>query len=64
MLKFEDECVLEWFLKTCKIAWEKGRVPDDCMKAIIAPLYTGKGQNGCTRNKGELVSQVLQKSVC
>ncbi len=33
----------EWMLLICEQAREKGEVPDDWKKAIIEPLYKGKG---------------------
>ncbi len=42
-LKYEGVAVVEWMLLICDHAWKKGEVPDDWKKAIIVPLYKGKG---------------------
>ncbi len=43
MLKYGGDAVVEWMLLKCERAWKSGEVPDDWKKAIIAPLYKGKG---------------------
>ncbi len=43
MLKYGGDAVVEWTLLICEQAWKKGEVPDDWKKAIIVPLYKGKG---------------------
>ncbi len=43
--------MVEWIHKICGLAREEGRVPRDWTKAIIIPVYKGKG----SRNEfGEL----------
>ncbi len=40
-------------LLICEQAWKKGEVPDDWKKAIIVPLYNGKGsRNECSIYRG------------
>ncbi len=43
MLKYGSDSVVEWMLLICEKAWKKREVPDDWKKAIIVPLYIGKG---------------------
>ena len=43
MLKYGGEMVVKWMHLICTLAWEKGIVPDDWIKAIIVPIYKGKG---------------------
>ncbi len=43
MMKYGGDAVVEWILLICERAWKKGEVPDDWKKAIIVPLYKGKG---------------------
>ena len=43
MLKFGGEMVVKWMHLICSLAWKKGIVPDDWIKAIIIPIYKGKG---------------------
>ncbi len=43
ILKYGIDAVVEWMLLICEQAWKKGEVPDDWKKAIIVPLYNGKG---------------------
>ncbi len=43
MLKYGGDAVVEWMLLICERAWKIGEVPDDWKKAIIVPLYKGKG---------------------
>ncbi len=43
MLKYGGDAVVEWMLLICERAWKNGEVPDDSKKAIIVPLYKGKG---------------------
>ncbi len=37
------DAVVEWMWLTCECARKQGEVPDDWKKAIIVPLYKGKG---------------------
>ncbi len=53
MLKHGCDSVVEWMLLICERAWRKGEVPDDWKKAIIVPLYKGKGsRNDCSSYGG------------
>ncbi len=45
--------MVEWILVICELAWKKGKVPDDWKKAIIVPLYKGKGSRSeCSSYRG------------
>ena len=46
MLKYGGDVVTEWMVKICQMAWERGVVPADWTKAIIVPVYKGKGRRG------------------
>ena len=35
--------MVKWMHLICNLAWEKCIVPDDWIKAIIIPIYKGKG---------------------
>ncbi len=37
-------------LRVCPKAWEVGRVPDDWRKAMIVPIYKGKGSKEECKN--------------
>ncbi len=53
MVKYGGEAVVEWMLLVCEQAWKKGEVPDDWKKAIIVPLYKGKGSRSeCSSYRG------------
>ncbi len=53
MLKYGGDAVVEWMLLICEQAWKKGEVPDDWRKAIIVPLYKGKGSRSeCSSYRG------------
>ncbi len=43
MLKYGGEIVVDWMMWMCNLAWEQSKVPEDWRKAIIVPLYKGKG---------------------
>ncbi len=43
MLKYGGEIVIDWMVWICNLAWEQGKVPEDWRRAIIVPLYKGKG---------------------
>ncbi len=45
MLKCGGDVVIKWMVKICQMAWEGG-VPADWIKAIIVPVYKGKGRRG------------------
>ncbi len=62
MLKYGGDAVVEWKLFICKEAWKKGEVPDDWKKAIIVPLYKGKGSRSeCSSYRGISVLSVPGK---
>lgn len=50
MLKMGGVCVMEWLWKLCCKVFEKGVVPEDWKKAVIVPLYKGKGAKGDCKN--------------
>ncbi len=53
MLKYGDDAVVESMLLICEQAWKNGKVPDDWKKAIIVPLYKGKGSRSeCSSYRG------------
>ncbi len=53
MLKYGGDAVAEWMLLICERAWKEGEVPDDWKKAIIVPLYKGKGRRSeCSSYRG------------
>ncbi len=43
MLKSGGDAKVEWMLLICERAWKKGEAPGDWKKAILVPLYKGKG---------------------
>ncbi len=44
VLKYGGEIVVDWMMWVCNLAWEQSKVPEDWRKAIIVPLYKGKGK--------------------
>ncbi len=53
MLNYVDDAVVEWMLLIYEQAWKKGEMPDDWKKAIIVPLYKGKGgRSECSSYRG------------
>ncbi len=46
MLKCGGDVVTKWMVKICQVAWAGGVVPADWTKAIIVPVYKGKGRRG------------------
>jgi len=53
MLKYGGGAVIGWMHKICDLAWKEGRVPSDWTKAIIVPVYKGKGsRNECGNYRG------------
>ncbi len=46
MLKCGGDAVTKWMVKACQVAWDGGVVPADWTKAIIVPVYKGKGRRG------------------
>ena len=53
MLKYGEGAVIEWMHIICSLAWKEGRVPSDWTKAIIVPVYKGKGSRSeCGNYRG------------
>jgi len=53
MLKYGGEIVVDWMVWICNLAWEQSKVPEDWRKAIIVPLYKGKGnREECNNYRG------------
>ncbi len=48
----QDLRIKAGMLLICERAWKKGEVPDDWKKAIIVPLYKGKGRGECSSYRG------------
>ncbi len=44
MLKYGGEIVVDWMVWICNLAREQSKVSEDWRKAIIVPLYKGKGK--------------------
>ena len=48
MLKYGSEALLEWLTRVCKVCASEEKVPNDCVRAIVALLYKEKGdRNDC-----------------
>ena len=53
MLKCGGEAVLEWLTRVCRVCVSREKVPNDWVRAIIVPLYKGKGdRNECKNYRG------------
>ena len=53
MLKFGGEIIIDWMHLICSMAWKQGVVPDDWTKAILVPIYKGKGsKDDCGNYRG------------
>ena len=50
MLKCGGECLLEWLRRVCNVCVLEERVPNDWMRAIIVPIYKGKGDRSKCKN--------------
>ena len=50
MLCSGGSCVLEWLARVCKTCLIEGRVPRDWKRAIVVPLYKGKGDKSECKN--------------
>ncbi len=47
------EVVIDWLVWICNLEWEQSRVPEAWSKAIIVPLYKGKGnREECNNYRG------------
>ncbi len=62
MLKYGGEMVIDWMVWICNLAWEQSRVPEAWSKAIIVPLYKGKGKREeCNNYRGISLLSVPEK---
>ncbi len=53
MLKYGGEIVVDWMVWICHLVWEQSEVSEDWRKAIIVPLYKGKGKGEeCNNYRG------------
>ncbi len=53
LLKYGGEAVNDWMHVMFNLAWKEERVPQDCRKTTIVPVYKGKGvKNKCSSYKG------------
>merc|ERR1711872_852032 len=50
MLKYGGECILEWLTRVCKVCVSEEKVPNNWIRAIIVPLYKGKGDRSDCKN--------------
>ena len=50
MLKWGGECLLEWLRRVCNACVLELKVPNDWMRAIIVPIYKGKGDMSDCKN--------------
>ena len=50
MLKYGGDEAVDIMLRLCELAWETESVPQDWMKAVIVPLYKGKGSKEECKN--------------
>ncbi len=62
MMKYGGDAVVEWMLLICERVWKEGEVPDDWKKAIIVPLYKGKGSRSeCSSYRGDKLIERSKK---
>ena len=53
MLKCGGEALLEWLTRVCRVCVSGECVPNDWVRAIVVPLYKGKGdRNECKNYRG------------
>ena len=53
MLKYGGEALLEWLTRVCRVCVSEGKVQNDWVRAILVPLYKGKGdRNDCKNYRG------------
>ncbi len=53
MLNYGGEIVVDWIVWMCNLVWEQSKVPKDWRKAIIIPVYKGKGKREeCNNYRG------------
>ena len=55
MLRYGGECMVEWLTRVIVVCLNEGKVPKDWVRAIIVPIYKGKGDRGDCKTTGELV---------
>ena len=54
MLKCGGEYLLEWLRRVCIACILEEKVPNDWMRAIIVPIYKGKGDRSECKNHREI----------
>ena len=73
MLKCGGECLLEWLRRVCNVCVLEEKVQNDWMKAIIVPIYKGKGDRSECKNYrgisllsilGKVYGRILIEKVC
>ena len=53
MLRFGGEVVIDWMHLICNFVWKQRTVLKDWMKAIMVPIYKGKGsKDECSSYRG------------
>src|SRR5678816_4733604 len=63
MIKNGGEKVIDWIWNLCNKAFMEGIVPRDCRRAVIVPLYKGKGEKGnCMNYRGISLLSVVAVS--
>ena len=50
MLLYGGESLFEWLTRVCNVCVSEERVPNDWMRAIIVPIYKGKGDRSECKN--------------
>jgi hypothetical protein len=62
MIKNGGERMIDWIWKLCNKAFMEGIVPKDWRRAVIVPLYKGKGEKGnCSNYRGISLLSVVGK---
>ena len=57
-----SKCLLEWLRRLCKVCVLEEKVPNDWMRAIIVPIYMGKGdRTECKNHRGINLFSILLK---
>ena len=71
MLKCGGECLLEWLRRICNVCVLEEKVSNDWMRAIVVPIYKGKGDRSECKNyrgisllsiPGKVYGRILIKS--
>ena len=53
MLRYGGESIIEWLTRVCVVCLAEGRVPVEWKRAIVLPIYKGKGdRNECKNYRG------------